>query len=170
MKIARIFTNYFWHYYTLFGNGKGRSVMASYSDFKKVIEAIWKTVRHRYIYNEGGVYIDNIGYLCHIIRPESKPGNSIRISVRNKKRKKKGGYNYRHISIPVGRSRKSVLSKYIFLEPLKSIKEESEAVLLAGYRYRFLYREVIEHLRKVHTFRIKRIYNEDLKCKSRILS
>lgn len=170
MKRARGFSNYFIHYYTLYGNGVNRKTLKGYSEFREVTTAIWKTVRDHYVHNEGGVYIDNIGYLCHVIRPESKEGNAVRLSARMKRRKKRGGFSYRHVSIPIEKTRSAYRQKYAVFEPLPVVEMESDEQLLSGERYRFLYREVKEFARKSMRFRAKRIYNKkDLSCLSTTL-
>ena len=42
------------------------------NDILECQSLIWKVIRDRYLEDEGGVYINNIGYLCHKINPNRK--------------------------------------------------------------------------------------------------
>ena len=131
---------------------------------RNILVVIWKTIAEHYIRNEGGVYLDNIGYLCHIIRPEKK------FSIRGKLSKKRvmaGGYGYRHVCLQMEMTRLGRMRHYVSVDISGFMKKQCDAFILKGYKYKFLYRESLEWNRRRHINKPKRFY--ELRCASKTL-
>lgn len=58
---------------------------------------IWKTISDMYKNAEGGVFIDGIGYFCHVIKPDRKWGMCKMLDVPI--RYKTNGFPYRHMVV-----------------------------------------------------------------------
>ncbi len=138
MESVKIATTYFIPFY--------RSIMARrrsrhrhvISDARDIIECqslIWKTVADHYLENEGGVYINNIGYLCHVICPVRSL--SINRVTGDINRKGTDGYKYTHCCVDF-----LPRNKFFHLVVQDALKRKSRELMNAGRRYKFLYREV----------------------------
>ena len=76
-------------------NGKRRKhTIVDKNDILECQSLIWKVIRDRYLEDEGGVYINNIGYLCHKINPNRKIYLNKLTGTIN--RRGTGGYSYVH--------------------------------------------------------------------------
>lgn len=79
-------------------NGKRRKhTIVEKNDILECQSLIWKVIRDKYLDNEGGVYINNIGYLCHKINPNRKIYLNKLTGTIN--RRGTGGYSYVHTCI-----------------------------------------------------------------------
>lgn len=157
MKRTSICNNYFVSFYKRMMKrkqvGKKRIISDRYK-VKKLQNIIWETVLEHYIQNEGGVYIDNFGYLCHIINPKRNFGiNHLIGEVMNIHT---NGHRYRHVVLDF-----SPKSQYYHIDLSTLTKRKSR-----NKKYKFLYREVCakRHLGKVP--RIPKVFKEEeLKCR-----
>lgn len=114
---------------------KRRHVISDRRDIMQCHSLIWKTIRDHYLENEGGVYINNIGYLCHVIRPV----RTLYINPVTKDINRKGtdGYKYSHECMDFMPKNKFF---HLVLQP--ALKKKSRNLMNSGRRYKFLYREV----------------------------
>lgn len=159
MKKTSIATNYFYSFYkrTMASRRikKGRMI-SDRSKLLKLQSIIWKTVAEHYIENEGGVYLDNFGYLCHIINP--KKNFSINHLIGEVRNIHTGGYKYRHTALDF-----PFFRRYYHLEIENSVKRKSR-----DRKYKFLYREVLAKRHIEKDFRIFKIFKKgELLCRSK---
>ena len=97
-------------------------ILSNKDDLRKIHNELWKTVQELYVESEGGIYIDNIGYFCHVIQPKRK----WRISglTNRPEMPRTNGYRYRHMVIELHDSRNGLYminNKKIFYHIYKSI-------------------------------------------------
>ena len=156
MKVKRVLMSSqdFPAFYRFFmkNSRRGRKrIIKKNADILYLQSVIWKTIVEHYLNNIGGVYIDNLGYLCHRIVPrQSFP------ITRNKRIVAKietNGYVYRHECLDflwMKRDKKI----YYHLHLSKILKKKSNELMKKGVKYKFLYREVMA---KKHIFREQNI-------------
>ena len=99
-KSFKILDQYFLRFYRsiMSKNGKRRKhTIVDKNDILECQSLIWKVIRDRYLEDEGGVYINNIGYLCHKINPNRKIYLNKLTGTIN--RRGTGGYSYVHTCI-----------------------------------------------------------------------
>lgn len=114
---------------------------------------VWHTILEHYLENEGGVYLENLGYLCHMIIPNQSVGN--KICTLNGKAYR-NGYRYRHVCLEIRRNR----AHYFYLDLSKATMQKSREAMRRGRRYRFLYREVLASLYTNKSWRPSIIYED----------
>ena len=136
-------------------------------------KALWMTIRKHYIENEAGVYINHIGYLCHIMGPRV----NFRINLKN--RKELEGRIWHHVCIDAyPTSLNSMLSeentRFVSTQPPEAppfhfyfknsvIQACRDEMVKNGKRYRFLYKEVFsQYLGKKNTFRLKEVVEKEV--------
>lgn len=161
MKRSRIKTSYFIPYYRVFAVERCR--ISDPVMVRRVVDLLWRTIKKHYVENEGGVYLDNIGYLCHIIKPERK--FVLRNSV-SKNRVMTGGYGYRHVCLQMEKTVLGRMRYYASVDLLKSLKRLCDRNNARGNKYKFFYREILEWNKGRHINKPKRFYN--VKCWSKI--
>lgn len=131
------FISFYYHIMARYRVGIKKTVF-DVKDLRKIQSEIFKTIREHYVNNDGGVYINNLGYFCHMMVPESRmaitPFNkTIRYEHTN-------GYMFKHLVLD---DRKGTGKYYsIFSDVLALVKKESNTKIKNGKRYKFLYREV----------------------------
>lgn len=140
---------------------KNRRALSDRDEILKIQALIWETVVEHYIENEGGVYIDNFGYLCHIIRPKKK---FIIFRAKNEvARMKTDGYKYDHMVFDF-----MPVNKYFHVCVLPFLQKKCKMIMNKGRRYKFLYKEVCN---KRHLFKgrnLPRVYKkEELRCQQK---
>lgn len=64
------------------------------SEVRSIHLEIWKVISEMYEEAEGGVYIDNLGYFCHVVNPIRSWGVKFKGAIQ---RMKTNGYMYNHI-------------------------------------------------------------------------
>lgn len=96
---------------------------------------IWMKVKEHFMEDEGGVYIDNIGYLCHMINRT----RNIYLTPFKKRlvNRETNGYLYDHVCYDF-----HPRNQYYHLAFFNPIVERCKAMMKEGLRYKFLYREV----------------------------
>lgn len=159
MKHSTIYSNYFVSYYhkqMISKKGLMKRTIMDRSEVLSLLSLIWKTVSEHYLENDGGVYIDNIGYLCHMIVPHQKFGIS-RIT-NDVIRMGTNGYKYNHTVLDF-----SSYKRYYHLVISDYLKKKSKNKMNKGKRYRFLYNEVQAKKHIFKDFQIKNVC--DLKYK-----
>lgn len=160
MKRTRITSNHFYSFYRrmmrLYKKKKG--LIKDRNDLMDLQSLIWETVADHYLNNEGGVYIDNIGYLCHMMIPckmlrvSDLFGTLIHGST--------NGYKYKHMVLCLDSDK-----TYFQLDISKALQKKSNDKMSKGKRYKFLYREVMSKIKTLRRERIPVIYKkEELKC------
>lgn len=137
-KSFKILDQYFLRFYRsiMSKNGKRRKhTIVDKNDILECQSLIWKVIRDKYLDNEGGVYINNIGYLCHKINPNRKIYLNKLTGTIN--RRGTGGYSYVHTCIDF-----MPRNKYFHLYISPALNKECRLAMKSGRRYKFLYREV----------------------------
>lgn len=137
-KSFKILYQYFLRFYRsiMSKNGKRRKhTIVDKNDILECQSLIWKVIRDRYLEDEGGVYINNIGYLCHKINPNRKIYLNKLTGTIN--RRGTGGYSYVHTCIDF-----MPRNKYFHLYISPALNRECRLAMESGRRYKFLYREV----------------------------
>lgn len=144
---------------------KGRKrVISDRYEICRLQSIIYKTIQEHYLNNEGGVYIDNLGYLCHRIIPhqsfvKSHFGDDISKLGTN-------GYKYRHECLDFLWMKKNHRSYYhLILSGL--LQKRCDRLMWDGLKYKFLYREVFAKMKLFKTKALPVYYGDDLKCRSR---
>lgn len=112
-------------------NGKRRKhTIVDKNDILECQSLIWKVIRDKYLDNEGGVYINNIGYLCHKINPNRKIYLNKLTGTIN--RRGTGGYSYVHTCIDF-----MPRNKYFHLYISPALNKECRLAMESGRRYKF---------------------------------
>lgn len=139
-------------YHQLMGNMKysKKRLIKDRMEVLRCLSIILKTIAEKYINNEGGVFISNFGYLCHIMKPERK----IFINGLTKEvaRKSTGGYMYRHLCLDF-----MPVNQFFHFYFGKAIKCKIAKFMNKGYTYKFLYDIVASEKRYIGKRRIKQM-------------
>ena len=114
-------------------------------DIYKIQSMIWKTIREHYINNEAGLYLQNIGHLCHIVHPK------IKFTHATVNRNALGGRKYFHICLDG--FPKDRYCQIVFNKSLKG--DIREAMVDNGKRYKFLFDEIEAHKKNLKRWRLK---------------
>ncbi len=72
MKRTSIQSPYFAAYYHRLmkrKNGFKKGMIRDRGEILRLLSIIWKTVSEHYVEADAGVYVDNVGYLCHVLIP-----------------------------------------------------------------------------------------------------
>lgn len=128
----------FRHFYRSMISKNGRRRKHYISDNKDIMECqslIWKVIRERFEEDEGGTYINNIGYLCHVISPNRRIYLNPVTNTIN--RRGTGGYLYSHTCIDF-----MPRNRYFHLYIMPELVRKCRRLMNGGRRYKFLYREV----------------------------
>ena len=152
---CRITSNYFYSFYREYLKSKRLKPITPREDAVRIQSLLWQVVLEHYMDNEGGVYLDNLGYLCHMIRPRRRFYYNRKFGLINHEHT--NGYSYRHFCIVI---RKSV-KRYFNLKLQVSITKRCRYRMNKGLRYRFLYREVNAKLYKKKGWVLKNIYKPE---------
>lgn len=100
----------------------------------KALSLILETIYDRYVLNEGGVYLRNIGYLCHIMNPVRK--RRLNLKTGDMYRKFTDGYLYKHICLDFNEK-----GRYYHLFPFPTLNVEIRLYMRSNNKtYKFLYR------------------------------
>lgn len=117
----------------------------SISSRRKVLRAlslILETISDRYLLNEGGVYLRNIGYLCHIMNPVRK--RRLSNVTGDMVRKHTDGYLYRHVCLDF-----SEKGRYYHLYNFKTVDDRIKMYMKTNNKtYKFLYRIVRSEMKR----------------------
>lgn len=96
-----------------------------------VHKEIWKAIADAYVENVGGVYLKELGYLCHVLAStKNSPGKAAQVLY---------GRRYRHLVLPIKKGR---FYGYYFLWLHKPLIKRCDEYVAQGYRYKFLHRGV----------------------------
>lgn len=122
-------------------NQSKRGKAAMIPDRKETLRCqslIWDVIAKSYMRNDGGVYIDNVGYFCHLVNPKRmyrvtrwKDGTVAMT------RQGRDGYNYIHSCYDFKPN-----NTYFRIELSARLKIYCDMYMNKGKRYKFLYREV----------------------------
>lgn len=111
-----------------------KSVIPRRDDVLVCQSAIWRAIANNYLSNDGGVFIDHVGYLCHMIKPTRAKHQG---PFKPKRPRKADGYKYYHFCLNL-----SDEHAYFTIDLLDSLREAIEDYVERGKRYKFMYREV----------------------------
>lgn len=111
----------------------------SRNEVNKIHSTVWKVISDLYKETKGGVYIDNFGYLCHMVTPERKwayhkNGDLIRT--------KTNGHRYRHLLIDFEGKQYYHLHNNLTQLLIKELN-----VLVPKKRYSFMIKEIKSYRR-----------------------
>lgn len=152
MKGTTVSSKYFAFYYhrVMRGDRKKpkKGMIIDPKEILNIQNEIWKTVADHYINNDGGVYIDHIGYLCHIIVPRQ----SYVASKYFVRRQSTNGYRYKHIGLEIEKER-----RYYHLIPHPYLVLKCKKEMIKGKRYRFLYNEVVTRVDVLRMWIMKKV-------------
>lgn len=124
-------------------------LIKDYDEVRRVHSIIWKTILDHYINNEAGVFLKNLGYLCHIMSPEIK---FIKHRQRKRHRQLMDGRVYRHECLDFFPKFKYC---HTFISPALSKKIDKD--IKDGKKYKFLYNEVLSHKACTKKIRLRRL-------------
>ena len=97
-KTVSIATQKFAHFFRLVmkkSKKRYKRRVRARQDILQIQSALWMAVRDAYLDNEAGVYIEGLGYLCHVIRPERR-FISYKLNSGGIIRRMTDGYEYKH--------------------------------------------------------------------------
>lgn len=160
MKHTTISSSYFVSYYRrLMRNkrrkdGHKRGTLSNCTECLALLSLIWETVAEHYLQNEGGVYIDNIGYLCHMLIPNQRFG--IDPITKDIRRINTNGYRYNHTVLDFGDPK-----RFFHLTLSDYLQKKAKIVMNDGERYRFLYNEVQAKRYAIKDFHVKNVFNPE---------
>ena len=126
---------YFATFYKDYAKHKKHSVLKDRKAIGDIAFKLWETVGDHFLTNEGGVYLDNIGYICHVIRTKKtyKFFNNI-VADDNA-----DGNSYDSVVMPM----RYFNRRWNFsVEISEALRKRSSEAVRDGYRYRFLYKEL----------------------------
>lgn len=123
-------------------------------DVLRCLSLILKTIAERYINNEGGVFISNFGYLCHIMKPDRKL--YINAFTNDIALKHTRGYTYRHLCLDF-----MPVNQFFHFYVGKALKRKITTFMKKGYTYKFLYDIVTSEKRRIGNRRVKQMKFKD---------
>lgn len=106
-------------------------------EYREIQRELFRTIADEYVNNDSGVFISNLGYLCHIIKPERKV--SISKNTGGILRSATNGYLYRHVCLdffPRGQF------YHLSTNLSSTLKVRCKARSRKGFVYKFNFREV----------------------------
>ena len=135
LMMSRDLFNPFYRSYVKIKQLPRKHIIPDRNELAKCQSMIWKAVRRHYLEDEGGVYIHNLGYLCHFIRCWQK--FYVNNLSRRIQRRETNGYSYLHFCYDF-----FPINQFFHLYLDKKLIEESMKKMESGTKYKFLYREV----------------------------
>lgn len=136
---------------------RAKREIKSTEDINKIHKMIWETIRDMYERSEGGVYIENIGYFCHVIKLSRKWGMNNLTNTPIKP--STNGYPYRHVVLEMEGKRRYY---HIFRSILPTLKKKLDK--MAGHkRYKLRINEVISYNNCKDKKNIVSLYNKKKK-------
>lgn len=155
------FVAYYHHIYKRKGGYK-KGTISNYDEVLKLLSTIWETVYEHYMETDGGVYIDNIGYLCHPIIPAEQKF-IVTKTFDNVIREETNGRAYRHTVLDFAEPK-----RFYHLVLQEYNRKKAVALMNKGKRYRFMYNEVMAKKHIFNDFKIKKVF-EDRRLKHKKL-
>lgn len=158
LPAGRFIRPYFVTYYKDYARHKKHSVLEDRVAVSRILCELWKTVGDHFLTNEGGVYLDNIGYICHVIRPRKRYGSFNNGIADNNA----DGNNYDSTVMPM----RYFNRRWNFtVEVSEALRTASSNAVKEGYRYRFLYKELKSLLPGRRGWKILKKWNKNFeKC------
>lgn len=128
----------------------------STTDLNKMHRDIWDAVRILYEESEGGVYINNFGYFCHVIKPHRK----WKISGLTKApiKASTNGYPFRHVLLEVGYKNRYY---HVFRSISTRLRKRLDK-LISEKRYKLRLNEVISYKNCTKRKNIVSLYKKKL--------
>lgn len=116
------------------------------TELLEVNSAIWNAIREDYIDNEGGVFINGMGYFCHVIAPNYR----FRISNLTGKLMypNTGGYRYRHTMLNDLPKSQSKVFFHMMHDMKKSVQNKCKELMNKGRRYKFCFNEICSYIKQ----------------------
>ena len=102
---------------------------------------------------DAGVYVDNVGYLCHVLIPGQR--FAVRRDLDIVSRLGTNGYLYNHLAMDFADSK-----RYYHFVIQDSLKKKLRVKMNKGRRYRFMYNEILAKRRVFKDFQIKRVFED----------
>lgn len=149
---------YFVTFYKDYVKYKRHSVITDRKDVANILCELWKTVGDHFLTNEGGVYLDNIGYICHVIHTKKRYKYFDNEVMENNS----DGNRYDCAIIPF----RYFNRRWNFsVEVSMALRQSSHKIVKDGYRYRFLYKELKSLLPGRRGWKILKKWNKNFeKC------
>ena len=107
MKRTSIQSPYFAAYYHRLmkrKNGFKKGMIRDRGEVLRLLSIIWKTVSEHYVEADAGVYVDNVGYLCHVLIPGQR--FTVRRDLDIVSRLGTNGYLYNHLAMDFADSKR----------------------------------------------------------------
>lgn len=149
-------------------NGYKKGTIKHGKDILKIQSELWREVAEQYLNNNDGVYLEHIGYLCHVLF-DTKPKYIVRKNVRASSNTEEGyefypdvrlmgtnGYRYTHTVLDFADTKRFfhlVLSDYL--------KSKARKLMGKGKRYRFAYNEVKTKMDLMKTWAMPKVYKDN---------
>ena len=156
MKRTSIQSPYFAAYYHRLmkrKNGFKKGMIRDRGEVLRLLSIIWKTVSEHYVEADAGVYVDNVGYLCHVLIPGQR--FTVRRDLDIVSRLGTNGYLYNHLVMDFADSK-----RYYHFVIQDSLKKKLRVKMNKGRRYRFMYNEILAKRRVFKDFQIKRVFED----------
>lgn len=156
MKRTSIQSPYFAAYYHRLmkrKNGFKKGMIRDRGEVLRLLSIIWKTVSEHYVEADAGVYVDNVGYLCHVLIPGQR--FTVRRDLDIVSRLGTNGYLYNHLAMDFADSK-----RYYHFVIQDSLKKKLRVKMNKGRRYRFMYNEILAKRRVFKDFQIKRVFED----------
>ena len=156
MKRTSIQSPYFAAYYHGLmkrKNGFKKGMIRDRGEVLRLLSIIWKTVSEHYVEADAGVYVDNVGYLCHVLIPGQR--FAVRRDLDIVSRLGTNGYLYNHLAMDFADSK-----RYYHFVIQDSLKKKLRVKMNKGRRYRFMYNEILAKRRVFKDFQIKRVFED----------
>lgn len=116
----------------------------------KALSLVLETISDRYIANEGGVYLRNIGYLCHIMSPVRR--RRVNPLTGDMYRKHTDGYLYKHVCLDFSEG-----GRYYHLYNFPTLDAKIKEYMRKNNKtYKFLYRIVRSEMKR-RKFKVRTI-------------
>lgn len=157
MKTTTISSYYFvsfYHKQMRRKNGMKKGTISDRDEVLSLLSIIWQTVAEHYLNNDGGVYVEHIGYLCHMMIPGRKfyvskmTGDVCRMGT--------NGIKYNHTCLDFGDTK-----RYFHLELSGYLKSKSKEKMRSGKKYRFLYNEVMAKMGYGRPWKITKVFDDN---------
>ena len=143
MKRTSIQSPYFAAYYHRLmkrKNGFKKGMIRDRGEVLRLLSIIWKTVSEHYVEADAGVYVDNVGYLCHVLIPGQR--FTVRRDLDIVSRLGTNGYLYNHLAMDFADSK-----RYYHFVIQDSLKKKLRVKMNKGRRYRFMYNEILAKIK-----------------------
>lgn len=123
-------------------------------DLNLIHSAIWSTITRLYEESEGGVYIENVGYFCHVIKTHRKW--VVNPLTDAPTRPRTNGYPYRHVVLDMGKQRRC----YHIFRSIQTHLRKKLGRLSPEKRYKLRFNEVVSYINCTKKRKVVSLYKK----------